>query len=106
MAGNGSGSGSGSSSGRNSSNDSELGTLNLSRLTAAQQEALQQYSMVTDQELDAAVPLLERSQWNVQVRQLFFLCLWPSARWLTRWLTGVPRRSLSQSSSTARAPTP
>lgn len=36
-------------------------------LTTSQQEALQTYMTVTGQEPDAAIPLLQRSQWNVQV---------------------------------------
>ncbi|KAK4125117.1 hypothetical protein N657DRAFT_570438 [Parathielavia appendiculata] len=41
--------------------------FDLSRLSASQQEALQQYTDVTSQEIKDAVPLLERSQWNVQI---------------------------------------
>ncbi len=41
--------------------------FDLSQLSEAQQLALQQYTSVTDQELAAAVPLLQRSQWNVEV---------------------------------------
>lgn len=40
----------------------------LSRLTEEQQLALQQFTSVTDQGHEAAIPLLERCQWNVQVR--------------------------------------
>ncbi|KAK4153711.1 hypothetical protein C8A00DRAFT_33528 [Chaetomidium leptoderma] len=43
------------------------GDFDLSVLTASQQEALQQYTDVTSQEPKDAVPLLERSQWNVQI---------------------------------------
>lgn len=42
--------------------------LDLGQLTPAQQEALQQYTQVTDQEIKDAIPLLQRSQWNVQVK--------------------------------------
>lgn len=41
--------------------------FDLGRLTAGQQEALQQYTDVTSQDIREAIPLLERSQWNVQV---------------------------------------
>ena len=44
------------------SQDFDLGQLNES-----QQLALQQYMSVTDQEIEAAIPLLARSEWNVQV---------------------------------------
>jgi hypothetical protein len=40
---------------------------NIDSLTPAQQEALQQYTAVTDQDVPAAIALLERCQWNVQV---------------------------------------
>ncbi|KAK4452791.1 UBX domain-containing protein 10 [Podospora aff. communis PSN243] len=41
--------------------------FDLSQLSANQQEALQQYTDVTGQEFKDAVPLLQRSQWNVQI---------------------------------------
>lgn len=44
------------------SSDGDIG-----RLTESQQLALHTYTSVTDQEPSAAIPLLERSQWNVQV---------------------------------------
>lgn len=37
------------------------------QLSPTQQDALQQYLAVTNQEPKDAIPLLERSQWNVQV---------------------------------------
>ncbi|KAK4143557.1 uncharacterized protein C8A04DRAFT_12278 [Dichotomopilus funicola] len=40
--------------------------LDLGSLSASQQEALQQYTDVTGQEIGDAIPLLQRSQWNVQ----------------------------------------
>jgi FAS-associated factor 2 len=39
----------------------------ISQLSEPQQLALQQYTSVTDQDIQAAVPLLQRSQWNVEV---------------------------------------
>ena len=41
--------------------------FDLSQLSASQQEALRQYTDFTSQEVKEAVPLLQRSQWNVQV---------------------------------------
>ncbi|KAL8946111.1 MAG: hypothetical protein Q9222_007446 [Ikaeria aurantiellina] len=38
-----------------------------SQLSSSQQEALGTYTAVTNQEPSAAIPLLERSQWNVQI---------------------------------------
>lgn len=44
--------------------------FDTSQLSESQQEALQQYVALTNQEAKDAVPLLARSQWNVQVRRL------------------------------------
>jgi hypothetical protein len=41
--------------------------VDIGQLSDSQQEVLQQYTAVTNQELEAAIPLLQRSQWNVQV---------------------------------------
>jgi FAS-associated factor 2 len=41
--------------------------IDIGQLSAEQQEALEQYTAVTAQEVKDAVPLLQRSQWNVQV---------------------------------------
>jgi len=38
------------------------------RLSEGQQLALGTYTAVTNQEPSAAIPLLQRSEWNVQVR--------------------------------------
>ena len=51
------------------------GELDVSQLSETQQEALQQYVGVTNQELKEALPLLRRSQWNVQV--FSFFCVFP-----------------------------
>lgn len=50
----------------------EDGEVDLSALSDSQQEALQQYTMITDQDVKDAVPVLQRSQWNAQV-----CCDWP-----------------------------
>ncbi|KAI9056234.1 hypothetical protein LZ554_001162 [Drepanopeziza brunnea f. sp. 'monogermtubi'] len=39
----------------------------VDELSESQQLALQQYTAVTDQDVPAAIPLLQRSQWNVQI---------------------------------------
>lgn len=44
-----------------------MADIDVEQLSPSQQEALQQYMGVTDQDIKDAVPLLERSQWNVQV---------------------------------------
>jgi FAS-associated factor 2 len=41
--------------------------VDIGQLSESQQLALQQYTSVTDQDVEAAIPLLQRSQWNVQV---------------------------------------
>ncbi|KAF2764490.1 hypothetical protein EJ03DRAFT_331780 [Teratosphaeria nubilosa] len=41
--------------------------FDITSLNEEQQLALQQYTSVTDQELDQAVPLLQRCQWNAQI---------------------------------------
>lgn len=46
-------------------NDTDADTA---RLSADEQDVLQTYIAVTGQEPADAIPLLERSQWNVQVR--------------------------------------
>ncbi|KAF3348995.1 hypothetical protein VD0002_g9776 [Verticillium dahliae] len=43
------------------------GDVDLGELSPSQQDALQQYMQVTDQEVKDAIPLLQRSQWNVQI---------------------------------------
>lgn len=43
--------------------------IDVGQLSADQQAALQQYTDVTGQDVKNAIPLLQRSQWNVQVRQ-------------------------------------
>lgn len=44
-----------------------MADVDIEQLSPDQQEALQQYTQVTDQEINDAVPILQRSQWNVQV---------------------------------------
>ena len=44
--------------------------VDIAQLTEDQQLALQQFTAVTDQDINQAVPLLQRCQWNVQVRIL------------------------------------
>jgi FAS-associated factor 2 len=44
-----------------------MADVDISELNEAQQLALQQYTSVTDQDLAAAVPLLQKCQWNAQI---------------------------------------
>ncbi|KAM3422842.1 FAS-associated factor 2 [Cercospora zeina] len=41
--------------------------IDLSALTESQQLALQQYTSVTDQDLESALPMLQKCQWNAQI---------------------------------------
>jgi FAS-associated factor 2 len=41
--------------------------FDISSLSAEQQSTLQQYTAVTNQEVEAAVPLLQRCEWNIQI---------------------------------------
>ncbi|EMD58747.1 hypothetical protein GGP41_006179 [Bipolaris sorokiniana] len=41
--------------------------VDIGSLSPDQQAALQQYTAVTDQAVDAAIPLLQRAQWNVNI---------------------------------------
>jgi FAS-associated factor 2 len=41
--------------------------VDIGQLSESQQLALEQYTAVTNQEPNAAIPLLQRSQWNLQV---------------------------------------
>ncbi|QPC70198.1 hypothetical protein HYE68_000950 [Fusarium pseudograminearum] len=41
--------------------------IDLGQLSSTQQEALNQYTQVTNQEVNEAIPLLRRSEWNVQI---------------------------------------
>ncbi|KAI1403160.1 hypothetical protein F4819DRAFT_506839 [Hypoxylon fuscum] len=43
------------------------GDVDIGQLTPEQQSALEQYTQVTAQDIKDAVPLLQRSQWNVQI---------------------------------------
>ncbi|KAI2622098.1 UBX domain-containing protein [Xylaria nigripes] len=43
------------------------GAADTNHLSADQQAALEQYTQVTAQDIKDAIPLLERSQWNVQI---------------------------------------
>jgi FAS-associated factor 2 len=47
--------------------------VDISQLNEAQQLALQQYASVTDQEIGAAIPILQRSQWNVEASRAILL---------------------------------
>lgn len=62
-----------------------MADVDMDQLSSTQQEALQQYVAVTDQDVKDAVPLLERSQWNVQV------CLYRSCHHLAAQIANLDR---------------
>lgn len=41
--------------------------VDIGQLSESQQMVLEQYTVVTNQEPESAIPLLRRSQWNLQV---------------------------------------
>lgn len=47
--------------------------VDIDQLSPSQQTALQTYTAVTGDEPSRAIPLLQRSEWNVQVR--WFFCI-------------------------------
>jgi FAS-associated factor 2 len=49
--------------------------IDIGQLSESQRLALEQYIAMTNQEVEAAVPLLQRSLWNVQVRLGILLLL-------------------------------
>ena len=42
--------------------------MDLDSLSQDQRSSLEQYTAVTNQDLEAAIPILQRAEWNVQVR--------------------------------------
>ena len=63
--------------------------FDLAQLNEGQQLALDTYTAVTNQEPSAAVPLLQRSEWNVQVS----FTIQVHDRLVITWLTAnqIPR---------------
>lgn len=70
--------------------------VDIGQLSGSQQLALEQYTAVTNQEPSAAIPLLQRSQWNLQV------CYSTASLILTS--TDTIRRLRLQSSLTVNSP--
>ena len=52
--------------------DADVG-LDMDTLADHQMESLQQLMSVTEMEVEVALPLLQRSQWNVQVGSISFI---------------------------------
>jgi FAS-associated factor 2 len=69
-----------------------MADFDISSLSEEQQLALQQYTSVTDQDLAAAVPLLQKCQWNTQIA-------------ITRFFDG-DADTIDPAAEAARAPPP
>ncbi len=71
----------------------------ISQLSASQQEALQTYTSVTDQDPIAAIPLLERCQWNVQIAIARFFDGEPTTDPLAEAQAQIPATSTRQTAN-------
>ena len=69
-----------------------MSTPDISQLTPEQQEALQTYTAVTDQDPLAAIPILQRAEWNVQFA-------------IARFFDGEPTTDSLAEAQAAMAPT-
>ncbi|KAF1835823.1 hypothetical protein BDW02DRAFT_567584 [Decorospora gaudefroyi] len=67
--------------------------IDIATLTPDQQAALQQYTAVTDQQADQAIPILQRSQWNVNIA-------------VTRFFDGEPTEDPVAAAAAAQEPAP
>ncbi|KIW34943.1 uncharacterized protein PV07_01680 [Cladophialophora immunda] len=76
-----------------------MSTPDISQLTAAQQEALQTYTSVTDQDPIAAIPLLQRCEWNVQIAVARFFDGEPASDPLTEAQSQLPTASARQTTN-------
>lgn len=74
-------------------------TPDISQLTSSQQEALQTYTSVTDQDPIAAIPLLQRSEWNVQIAIARFFDGEPISDPLAEARASLPSSSPRQTSN-------
>jgi FAS-associated factor 2 len=73
--------------------------LDISRLNESQQAALQTYTSVTDQEPLAAIPLLQRCEWNVQIAIARFFDGEPSTDVLAEARAALPSTSARHTSN-------
>src|ERR1700761_3123380 len=76
-----------------------MATPDISQLTSAQQEALQTYTSVTDQDPIAAIPLLQRSEWNVQIAIARFFDGEPTSDPVAEARASLPSSSARQTSN-------
>lgn len=76
-----------------------MSTPDISQLTAAQQEALQTYTAVTDQDPITAIPLLQRCEWNVQIAIARFFDGEPTTDPLAEARAALPSASSRQTTN-------
>lgn len=76
-----------------------MSSPDISQLTAAQQEALQTYTAVTDQDPIAAIPLLQRCEWNVQIAIARFFDGEPATDPLAEARSAIPPTSTRQTAN-------
>jgi FAS-associated factor 2 len=77
----------------------KMSTPDIAQLTAAQQEALQTYTSVTDQDPLAAIPLLNRAEWNVQIAIARFFDGEPTSDPLAEARASLPSTSNRQTAN-------
>ncbi|EXJ59463.1 uncharacterized protein A1O5_12088 [Cladophialophora psammophila CBS 110553] len=76
-----------------------MSTPDIAQLSASQQEALQTYTSVTDQDPIAAIPLLQRCEWNVQIAVARFFDGEPSSDPLAEAQAQLPTASARQTTN-------
>ncbi|KAL2428778.1 UBX domain-containing protein 10 [Exophiala dermatitidis] len=76
-----------------------MSSPDISQLTPAQQEALQTYTAVTDQDPISAIPLLQRCEWNVQIAIARFFDGEPATDPLAEARSALPPASSRQTAN-------
>ncbi|EXJ83648.1 hypothetical protein A1O1_07272 [Capronia coronata CBS 617.96] len=76
-----------------------MSSPDISQLNPAQQEALQTYTAVTDQDPIAAIPLLQRCEWNVQIAIARFFDGEPATDPLAEARSALPPTSARQTAN-------
>ena len=76
-----------------------MSTPDLADLSASQQEALQTYTSVTDQDPIAAIPILQRAEWNVQIAIARFFDGEPTTDPVAEARASLPNASSRQTSN-------
>jgi FAS-associated factor 2 len=71
----------------------------ISQLSESQQEALQTYTSVTDQDALAAIPILQKAEWNVQIAITRFFEGEPATDLLAEAQAALPATSSRQAST-------